>query len=52
MGNTLKQRAFEIHRKRVNVNQSFNFTGGSEISNDDNRSKIIAVLKTNTGGAS
>ena len=50
MGNTLKQRAFEIHRKRVNVNESFNLTG-SEKSNDD-RGKIIAVLKTNTGGAS
>jgi len=51
MGNTLKQRAFEIHRKRVNVNESFNLTGGSENANDD-RGKIIAVLKTNTGGAS
>lgn len=45
MGNTLKQRAFEIHRKRLNTS---NMTGDSEKSTD--RSKAIAVRKTNTGG--
>lgn len=46
MGNTLKQRAFEIHRKRVNTSH---MTGDSDKSTD--RSRAIAVRKTNTGGA-